>query len=150
MTRRRIRLWAFALVALLIGAAILKSPGRPSCEAISGDSTVSIALARLSPGTVRFFCYDGEAGARMRFLLARDLDGSVHSAFDACEQCYRYHKGYVCSGGELICRVCGNRYSIKDMNTGKGSCVPARLDHQVVGDKLVINVADLKQGARLF
>ena len=146
---------AFAVVALAtalvaIGAILTKSLSHLSCTLLNGAATLTIKLDDLAPGTVRAFCYRGPAGEKLRFLLARDFNGKVHSVFDACEQCYKFHKGYNYSGGYMICRVCGNRYPIPEMSAGKASCVPVPLKSQTAHNEARIKVADVKAGKWLF
>ena len=142
----------FALAAALIaiGAMLVKSVSHLSCTLLNGAATLTIKLDDLAPGTVQAFCYRGPAGEKLRFLLARDFNGKIHSVFDACEQCYKFHKGYNYSGGYMICRVCGNRYPIPEMSAGKASCVPVPLKSQNVQNEARIKVADVKAGKWLF
>ncbi|HJU29476.1 MAG TPA: Fe-S-containing protein, partial [Candidatus Binataceae bacterium] len=104
----------------------------------------------LARGATEFFCYRDGAGERIRFILARDEAGHVAGIFDACRQCYTFHKGYTVSGHYVVCRLCGNRYRIADMRAGKASCVPAPLRVEQRGDRVEVNVADLKKGRSLF
>jgi len=111
---------------------------------------LSIDLTTLAPGSARKYAYADEAGRKIRFLLARGSDGQVRSVFDACRECYSYHKGYAISGNELICRVCGNRYPIDRMTAGKASCVPIALPHSEDRGTAKIKVADVVAGRSLF
>jgi uncharacterized membrane protein len=142
----------FILVAALvaIGAMLTKSLFPLPCTLLNGATTLTIKLDDIAPGTVRAFCYRDRGGQKLRFLLARDANGTVHTVFDACEQCYKFHKGYSYSGGYLICRVCGNRYPIAEMNAGKASCVPVPLKSKTEHAEARIKVADVKAGKWLF
>jgi uncharacterized membrane protein len=142
----------FALVAALVvtGAMLTKSLFSLPCTLLNGAATLTIKLNDIAPGTVRAFCYRDRAGQKLRFLLARDSNGKVHTVFDACEQCYKFHKGYSVSGGYIICRVCGNRYPIAKMNVGKASCVPVPLRSKTTHNETRIKVADVKAGKWLF
>lgn len=150
MTRAK-RFWVIvagtgAIIALTLGASAV----RPRCTRVSGDERIKIPLAQLARGAIAFFCYHDSAGDRLRFVLARDEDGKVHAVFDACRQCYSYHKGYMSSGGELVCRFCGNRYNFKAMEKGQASCVPVSLPNRQHDGLIEVRVADLKQGRSLF
>jgi uncharacterized membrane protein len=70
--------------------------------------------------------------------------------FDACRQCFAFHRGYRIARGELICRVCGNHYPIDRMTEGKASCVPVSLQHEDDSGIVHIKTADLKAGRALF
>ncbi|MGH7925261.1 MAG: Fe-S-containing protein, partial [Candidatus Binatus sp.] len=98
----------------------------------------------------RLFCYRDAAGKRLRFVLARGDDGKVRTVFDACRQCFAFHRGYRIVGNELICRVCGNHYPIDHMSEGKASCVPASLPHEDESGVVRIKAGDLKTGRALF
>src|SRR5215472_6318105 len=124
----KMRRSGFTLVALMaavvaIGALLTGSLFHLPCTLLNGATTLTIKLAALAPGTVRAFCYRDQADQKLRFLLASDSSGRVHTVFDACGQCYKFHKGYSYSGRYLICRLCGNRYPITQIKTGKASCV---------------------------
>jgi len=140
-----------ALLGAGITAAVIASPMvRPRCTKLTGSSTLIIPVAKLARGTVHFFCYRDSAGAQVRFVLARGTDDRMQSVFDACRQCYKFHRGYTSSGAELICRLCGNRYKIKDMHIGKASCVPVSLPVAQNGDAVRVKITDLKNGRSLF
>jgi uncharacterized membrane protein len=136
-----------ALAALVVWGA-----SSANCLALSArDAAVSVDVSGLARGDARTYCYTDSAGKRLRFVLARGTDGGIRTVFDACRQCFIYHRGFKYEHGELICRVCGNHYSVDRMTVGKASCVPVSLrhssdDHQVVR----IRVADLKAGRALF
>jgi uncharacterized membrane protein len=101
----------------------------PGCIEVIAQQIVNLPMAELRPGTVRTFCYPDTDGHVIRFIVARDSDGTVHSAFDACRSCFEYNLGYRLSGADMVCRFCGRRYKLKDMGTGIASCVPIRLPH---------------------
>ncbi len=99
---------------------------------------------------MRFFAYRDPAGDQIRFLLARDATGRTKAAFDACERCYMYHKGYAGSRGAIFCRFCGNRYKLEAMESGLASCVPVKLPFQMNGRTVNIKPADLESERGLF
>ena len=137
-------------LVLVAGAAFLISTANTECTMVTGNGELAIGVSSLAPGSARLFCYTDDAGQRLRFLLARGDDGKVRSVFDACRQCSAFHKGYRVAGGELICRVCGNRYPIDRMTEGKASCVPVSLPHEDDGAIVHIKTADLRAGRALF
>ncbi|MGH8013877.1 MAG: Fe-S-containing protein [Candidatus Binataceae bacterium] len=140
-----------ALATVVIIAAIATNRwSQPACTALNGLRTLSVKLDGLAPGKVRSFCYRDRVGERLRFLLARDSSGKVHAVFDACQQCYKFHKGYTWSHGYLVCRLCGNRYPIKNVKVGEASCVPVPLASKLAGGKVTIKVADVMAGQWLF
>jgi uncharacterized membrane protein len=142
---------ATGLAALGVGVALVFSPiMRPRCREVRGEQTVTISFSQLTRGGADFFCFRDRAGERLRFLLARGIDGKIESAFDACAQCYKFGKGYMVSHGELICRLCGTHYQIRSMRTGKASCVPVQLPNVQTGKTVQVQVSDLEKGRSLF
>ena len=137
-------------VILAAGAAFLLFTAVPNCRAVTGADEVKVDVSALRPGSAQLFCYTDTAGKKLRFVLARGLDGKTRTVFDACRQCFTYHRGYRVVGGELICRVCGNHYRIDKMNEGKASCVPASLPHEDTSGTVRIKTADLSAGRALF
>lgn len=155
MRRRRAKFGAvFAVTALagvgLLAGALLGALSGPACTPITGSNFLEISDSALSPGTARVFCFEEPDGHRIRFILARDRQGIVHTALDACERCAMFHKGYDIVGNYLVCRVCGNRYRLSEMGVGKASCVPVNLGHREHGKQILINVAELKAAKALF
>jgi len=122
----------------------------PRFTEVIADPLITIGTGDLRPGDVRFFAYKDDAGKKLRFLLARDLNGKIVGAADACEHCYLYGKGYTNSHGELICRYCGNRYKLNALGSGVASCVPAKMPFRMRGQSAEINPADLERNRGLF
>jgi uncharacterized membrane protein len=137
-------------LVLVAGAAFLISTANTECTMVTGNGELAIGVSSLAPGSARLFCYTDDAGQRLRFLLARGDDGKVRSVFDACRQCSAFHKGYRVAGGELICRVCGNHYSIDRMTEGEATCVPVSLPHEDDSGAVRIKTADLKAARAFF
>jgi uncharacterized membrane protein len=138
-------------VALAIGAAIAAGPMfAPACTLANGTDVVTVSMHDLSRGSARFFCYRDRSGHLIRFVIAREEDGTVRSVFDACRQCYRFHKGYTIADGFLICRLCGNRYKLDEMRVGLASCQPVQLENTQYGGKVEVRVAALERGHSLF
>jgi len=122
----------------------------PRYTPVNANPSVSIETDDLRQGDVRFFTYRDRVGDQIRFLLARDATGRTKAAVDACQSCYMYHKGYVSSRGDLICRFCGNRYKLEAMESGLASCVPVKLPFQMTGHTVKIKPADLERERGLF
>ncbi|MGH7932742.1 MAG: Fe-S-containing protein [Candidatus Binataceae bacterium] len=150
MKRRR---YIFAGVVAALAFGVLFGVGQivgPRCTELSGTGTLSIPISRVARRAVDFFCYRDGAGRKLRFLLAQDSDGHIHAVFDACKQCYRYHEGFTAKDGYIICRLCGTRYKVMEVQTGKASCVPVALHYERRGNTVEVKVSDLNKGRALF
>lgn len=148
---RPLRLKLLGGLVLAAGAAaFLIFTASSDCTTVTGSNEVVVNVSAMRPGSARPFCYTDDTGKRLRFVLARGVDGNVRSVFDACRECFAFHRGYRVVGGELICRVCGNHYPIDRMTEGKASCVPVSLPHKDDSGIVRIKTADLKAGDALF
>jgi uncharacterized membrane protein len=142
---------SFAAVVILAASTFwfIKSSG-PRCTQVSGTEALLLNVSDLGRGDAETFCFTDTDGRKVRFVLARGSDGRIRSVLDACGQCYRYGMGYKLVGHELVCRYCGNQYSINNMISGKASCVPIGLPHEEHGGIVRIQVADLKKSQDYF
>jgi uncharacterized membrane protein len=138
---------AVALMAVTI--ALLAVGAEPTFTAVNGNDSITIPEASLKRGELQFFSYRDDAGKEIRFILGRDDAGQVRGAFDACEQCARYGKGYTSSHGYLVCRFCGNRYKIGAVPSGT-SCAPIGLTVRESGNKITVYTSELKRQRNLF
>ena len=121
----------------------------PRITQLAGRDSVSIPGGELGRGEIRFFSYRDDGGKQIRFILGRDRVGKVAGAFDACQQCSQYRKGYTSSRGYLVCRICGNRYPLVS-RAGVGSCAPIGLTVQDSGKTVTVETRQLKEHAALF
>ncbi len=137
-------------VVAVAAVAMTISMAKPGCTSVEGKDQLVISGHLLDKGTAKTFCYRDDAGKKLRFVLARGTDGKVRSVMDACSQCYTYHKGFSYSDGYLICRLCGNRYPVNHILTGKASCLPMAVPSQETDGKITILTADLKKLRWLF
>src|SRR5215468_947841 len=135
-------LTAVTMMLVVIGAG-------PRITELAGRDSLSIPGGELGRGEIRFFSYRDDGGRQIRFILGRDRAGKVQGAFDACQQCSQYRKGYTSSRGYLVCRICGNRYPL-DSRARVGSCAPIRLFVQDRGKTVTIETRELKEHGALF
>ncbi len=111
---------------------------------------VSLPVQAFSDGQAKYFKYPVGNGITVRFFILRSSDGVIRAAYDACDVCWREGKGYYQEGDFMVCRNCGQKFASIKVNEIKGGCNPAPLNRTVVGDKLVIKVADIVQGSQYF
>ena len=140
---------ASAVVLTAVAVTLAVVGGGPRVTELAGRDWVSIPGGELGRGEIRFFSYRDDGGKQIRFILGRDRAGKVQGAFDACQQCSQYRKGYTSSRGYLVCRICGNRYPL-NARTGVGSCAPIRLIVQDSGKTVAVDTGQLKEHATLF
>jgi len=144
--------WAGVVAAaLLIGAASVFAFSLGKYEKVkTNGAVVTIPVARLSDGKVRFYKFE-DNGKEIAFFAVKAPDGSVRTAFDACDACYRDKKGYEQQGDKLNCKNCNQKFAINRLGpNATGGCNPGYLPHQLSGSSISISVQDLKGGARFF
>jgi len=118
-----------------------------AAEMIDEGDSIKILVAGITE-TAQFFNYNG-----IKFFVVRAKDGSVKTAFDACDVCYKSKKGYRQEGEDMVCNNCGNHYAIAGLGTanlGGGGCWPGYLQAKVEGEYLVMTKTALESGRYRF
>ena len=152
VVRSKVWLLVVALVFAatgVVGAFTL--PGFGKFAKVKGvNGTVAIPLSKVSDGKAHYFKYaDGDK--EIAFFVVKSSDGSVKTAFDACDACYREKKGYEQKGDMMVCKNCNMKFAASRIGPhAVGGCNPAHLPAQVRDGSLVISEADLKAGGRFF
>jgi uncharacterized membrane protein len=122
----------------------------PSIQPEVTATEVSFPVQAFADGTAQYFQYPVGNGITVRFFVLKSSDGVIRAAYDACDVCWREGKGYYQDGDNMVCRNCGQRFASIKVNEIKGGCNPAPLNRTVVGNKLVIKIADIVQGSQYF
>ena len=106
---------------------------------------VKIQLSEITD-KAKWYEYD-LGGEKVKFFVVKTSNGSIKTAFDACDVCGWYKKGYRQEGDYMVCNNCGNRYPISSLGTenkNPGGCWPGYLPNAVDGDNVVIKKSDLE------
>jgi len=122
-----------------------------SIEISEDTNTIKIPLSQITK-KAKWHEYDSN-GVQVKYFTVKADDGSVKTAFDACDVCYRSKKGYSQQGEDMVCNNCGNHYAINGLGTKNikgGGCWPGYLPNKVEGDFLVIKKSDLEAGRYRF
>lgn len=138
------------LIALTAGsaAAILGMGKYEKVKAVNG--VVSIPLAKIASGKARYYKFES-GGKEIAFFVVKAGDGTIRSAFDACDVCYLEKKGYEQQGDAMLCKNCNKKFAIDRIGPhAAGGCNPSSLAHTVANGSVVIRVEDLQAGARFF
>lgn len=149
-----VRIWLVGIAGLLVGAGAVAAftlPGMGKFEKVKASSgVVTIPLAKVSDGKAHFFKV-AEGGREIAFFVAKASDGTVKTAFDACDVCYREKKGYTQDGGFMLCKQCNKKFDTSRIGPhSTGGCNPSYLPSTQTGGNLLINVSDLRTGTRFF
>jgi uncharacterized membrane protein len=141
-------------LSLLVAVTVAFSfsiPGMGKYEKVKPvNGVVTVAASKVSDGKAHFFTLvDG--GKELNFFIVKGSDGVIHTAFDACDVCFREKKGYVQQGDQMLCKNCNQKFAIARIGAASGGgCNPSHLPAKVDGANVRISVLDLKTGARFF
>jgi uncharacterized membrane protein len=142
---------AVLMVALLVGAATVFAFSFGKYEKVKvSNGVATIPVDKLADGKAHFYKFE-DGGKEIAFFAAKAADGSIKTAFDACDSCYRSKKGYEQQGDKMNCKNCNQKFAINRLGpNATGGCNPGYLPHQLNGSTISISVTDLKGGARYF
>ncbi|MAE49258.1 hypothetical protein CMI48_00355 [Candidatus Pacearchaeota archaeon] len=131
------------ILTIIILAAVFLLAGKSN----TGGDYLAIPLADITT-TASFYEHDG-----IKFFVVQAQDGSIKTAFDACDVCHGSKKGYRQEGDNMICNNCGNSYPISGLgteNTKGGGCWPGYLPTTTQGQNLIISLSDIEKGRYRF
>lgn len=114
------------------------------------NGSVSIQLAKISDGKAHFYKFS-DGNKEIAFFVVKAADGSIKTAFDACDACFRSKKGYEQKKDKMNCNNCNQKFAINRLGpNASGGCNPGYLPHQLKGESINVSVNDLKNGAKYF
>ena len=139
--------------ALFLSAAMLAAcaPGAPEHRIVAAEGgVVRLNFAEVADGEVHFFTFRHD-GRNVNFLVRSDGRGTLRVHLDACYSCYRYRRGFVVEGPDLLCIACRYTYPIADeVWDFQGACAPIPIRSSVEVAHLVVQRAVLEKAARYF
>ena len=143
------RRWAMSasltalLISTMLGSSLATAAARdsemPMTEMQAHNDTVRIPIADVSDGEMHKYFYSHN-GIGVRFFVIRRNDGSIATALDACGICPA--KGYRQDGEQVICRNCDAPINLDTIGE-PGGCNPIPLASEIVGQDVVVTLADL-------
>lgn len=139
--------------SLLVAGAVFafNFPGLGKGESIKGvNGVVSIPVAKVDDGKAHFYrISDGDKV--ISFFVVKAPDGTIKTAFDACDVCYREKKGYEQQKEVMICKQCNKKFPIDRIGPhAVGGCNPSYLPSTLAGGNVQISVDELKKGTKYF
>ncbi len=111
----------------------------------NGDDFVSIPLSNITDNA-KWYEYDFGSN-KIKFFAVKASDGTIKTAFDACDVCYTEKKGYRQEEDYMVCNNCGNRYPIDGLGTENkqpGGCWPGYLANTIEEDNILVKKSDLE------
>lgn len=152
--RKGLKYLLLVSLSLLVAATVafaFNLPGMGKYDKVKPvNGSVTIPVSKVSDGKAHFFKIV-EGGKEINFFVVKGSDGILHTAFDACDVCYREKKGYEQLGDKMVCKNCGMKFaSVRIGAAGSGGCNPSHLPAKIDAANVSITVDDLRAGARFF
>lgn len=121
-------------------------------EAASSGGNLVIPKSEITE-TAKFYPYKA-GNTKMEVLAVKAPDGTIRTAFNACQVCYNSGRGYYKQeGDELVCQNCGNRFKTSQVEKIKGGCNPVPILEENKtddGSNITISKNFLEQNRALF
>jgi uncharacterized membrane protein len=139
------------LVLGVTAAFAFNIPGMGKFEKVKPvNGVVTIPVAKVNDGSAHFYRLT-DGGKELGFFIVKGNDGVIHTAFDACDVCYKEKKGYVQAGDQMQCKNCNQKFAVARIGaTSGGGCNPSHLPAKIDAKNVSISVADIKAGGRFF
>ncbi|MCX8084420.1 MAG: DUF2318 domain-containing protein [Calditerrivibrio sp.] len=106
------------------------------------NGTISIPIKELETEKASFYRYKVN-DKDIKFFAIKLKDGSIRTAFDACEICYPAKKGYSQQGEFMICNNCGLKFHQSKIGVIAGGCNPSPLKSTITKDQILISTKEL-------
>jgi len=147
--KKRIRIITLVLIVMVPAAAFFTINFLGSDENVLTpvNGVVTIPTKKINDGNAHYFNVKSDDGINVTFFTLKSKDGVIRAAIDACDVCYKSGKGYIQDGDYMVCTNCGRRFASNRINDVKGGCNPAPLNRKIVGDKLLISMADINENS---
>lgn len=118
-------------------------------EVQAQDGMVEINTTNLKNEQAQhYFLKDGKN--TIRFFVVRDKQGTVRTAIDACEVCWKADKGYRLEGSTMLCVNCGQKFALQNIGVIKGGCNPHPIPYETTEHSVRIPREALTQNAHYF
>jgi uncharacterized membrane protein len=155
MNKKSILVIGIVAFSILLLFGCTQSPNSPNSNTNGSvkveNGEVKIPLSEVTQ-TAKFYEFESN-GTKIKYFAVKASDGSIKTAFDACDVCYSKKKGYTQEGNLMKCNNCGKTFAIdalgKENITGKG-CWPGYLPNTTNGDSIVLKVSDIESGKFRF
>jgi uncharacterized membrane protein len=119
---------------------------------VIADQDLVVQIADITENAL-FYPVDID-GTRMEVLAVKAPDGTIRTAFNTCQVCYRSGRGYfVQTGALLVCQNCGNRYRMSQVERQAGGCNPVPIfpaNKTTAGSTIIISREFLRQAREIF
>jgi uncharacterized membrane protein len=110
-----------------------------------------IALDHLVAGRLYLFSYPGDQGRRIRFVIQRTSDGTVHTNMASCQACYRSAHPHYAHNGQMVCGMCiqpMHRPDEEGLTLEQKQCPLVSLPHSMHDNEVVVSAQSVVDQSR--
>ncbi|MDR1950432.1 MAG: DUF2318 domain-containing protein [Spirochaetaceae bacterium] len=119
----RMILCAAALLVFCGVSAFAQKTELNLIKPVIADRDLVIPVAEVNENAI-FYPVDIQ-GVRLEVIAVKAPDGTIRTAFNTCQVCYRSGRGfYKQQGNLLVCQNCGNRFRMSQVEKRSGGCNP--------------------------
>jgi len=151
--------WAICTILLLFGAFVLlrqyreDSPQKNDIPviALSEGENLHLDQSKLRSSQLHLF-EASDSGQRVKFIVQRTPDQTVHVAVASCRACYRNRNSHYARNGEMICGQCKEAmdFESKAQKARANHCALVEVPHTETGDDVAVLIRDVfAQAAKL-
>jgi uncharacterized membrane protein len=116
------------------------------------DKDLVIVKNKITPKAV-FFPLDVD-GMKMEVLAVKAPDGTIRTAFNTCQVCYRSGRAFFKQEGDvLVCQNCKQRFKTNQVGIVAGGCNPVPISEKDKIDAngaITIKLGFLRQAKEIF
>ena len=106
----------------------------------NGEISINADTLTSSP---MYINYDSN-GTNIQLIAVKGSDGTPRLSLNTCQVCNPSPKAYFKEqNGRLVCKNCGNVFTIDSVGETTGGCNPMYIDYKNTDGKLTVTVADL-------
>lgn len=151
--------WAICTILLLFGAFVIvrvyreDSPQKSDIPVIALSEGQNLHLDQSKLRSPQLHLFEASAsGQRVKFIVQRTPDQTVHVAVASCRACYRSRNSHYARNGEMICGQCKEAmdFEPKGRQANTNHCALVEVPHTESDGNVAVLVRDVfAQAAKL-
>lgn len=136
----------FAVPLLLTAFVIVKTSWPYHAHKVPAGQNLRLIAAKLHPNQLHLF-ETSISGQKVRFVVERTQDNTIHVALAACRFCYRERHSNQVRDGAVFCDRCRGSMDFAAAKTVEraNSCDLVEVQHQQSGRNVTIQARDITQ-----
>jgi uncharacterized membrane protein len=137
-----------AVPLFLMAVVMVKTLWSEHPQTLAGGRDIRLDIATLRPNQLHLF-ETSVSGEKVRFVVERTEDNTIHVALAACAFCYRDRRSNRVQDGAVFCDRCRSTMGFASAKPGghAKSCDLVEIPHQQTAQTLTVLARDIAQMA---